>query len=111
MVSESGREEDCQQEEGEKTPPKENQHPLSICTDSVGLILAKPCFSMVHKWWNQPPLSVRYMSQVTCMFSQACCVGNQQMVKRQVLVTTHILRIGHIASMTRENIHVVVGTF
>ena len=96
---------------GEKTPPKENQHPLSISTDSVGVFLTKPCFAMVHKWWNQPPLSVRYMSQATCMFPQACCVGNQQMVKRQVLVTTHILQIGRIASMARENIHVAVGTF
>ena len=30
-------------------------------------------------------ISVRYMSQVTCRFPQACCVGNLQMAARQVV--------------------------
>ena len=48
---------------------------------------ADPVLGQLRDALSQPPsaTNVRYMSQVTCRFPQACRAGNSQMATRQVV--------------------------
>ena len=78
--------------------------PVSVCAYAHGV--QHRVSMLVQEGKN----SIRYMSQVTCRFPQACRVGNPQWPRGRLLISVHALQIGHVASAAREKFRAEVGT-